>query len=247
MTMERLPHAALDATGRYAKAAKIHRLLGIDQAEPHELRLLEVGTGAGVIASYFAHLSTPRFRVDAVDTVDQRQLADGYAFRLVNDASLPFENAGFDLVVSNHVIEHVGDAASQLLHLKEIARVLKPDGRVYLAVPSRWQIVEPHYRLAWLSWLPPAWRSSYVRLRRAGTHYDCRPLSRGQLESMLTEAGLAYRNLLPQALDAFVRQEGAASWAARFALRLPRAMLQKLASCSPTHIYLLHHMTAEAP
>ena len=239
--MQRQAHAALDAASRYPKAAKIHRLLDLPDADQSEFHLLEIGTGAGVIASYFAQWPSPRYVVEAVDTLDQRQLTEGYAFRLVEGTHLPYADACFDIVISNHVIEHVGDAAEQVQHLREIARVLKPSGRAYLAVPSRWQIVEPHYQLAWLSWLPVAWRTPYLRLRKAGSHYDCRPLGKRQLERMLSLAGLAYRNVLPQALDVFVRQEKAGSWLAWFASRLPRPLLGKVAALSPTHAYLLSH------
>lgn len=245
--MPRQAHAALDAASRYPKAAKIHRLLDLPDGGECERRLLEIGTGAGVIASYFARLSSPRYVVEAVDTVDQRQLSEGYAFQQVEGTQLPYADASFDIVISNHVIEHVGDAPEQLRHLQEIARVLQPAGQAYLAVPSRWQIVEPHYRLAWLSWLPASWRTPYLRLRQAGHDYDCRPLSKRQLERMLRDAGLAYRNVLPQALDIFVRQEKAGSWLASLASRLPRRLLNKAAALSPTHAYLLSHRSDGRP
>ena len=43
---------------------------------------------------------------------------------------LPFRSGTFDLVLSHAVIEHVADAG---LYLRECARVLTPDGRVYLS------------------------------------------------------------------------------------------------------------------
>jgi SAM-dependent methyltransferase len=240
--VQRRPHAALDTTGRYPKAAKIHHLLSHAADAPRsEQRLLEVGTGAGVIASYFAQLEHPRYLVEAVDAVDQRQLSDGYGFQTVAGTLLPFKAAEFDVVISNHVIEHVGNADAQHEHLSEIARVLKPGGVAYLAVPSRWQIVEPHYQLAWLSWLPSAWRSPYLRWRRGISHYDCRPLARGELEHMLATSGLVYRNLLPQALEVFVRQEGTRMPLACLAGCLPHRLVGWLAGLSPTHTYLLRH------
>jgi SAM-dependent methyltransferase len=44
--------------------------------------------------------------------------------------ALPFADGAFDLVLSHAVIEHVSDAT---LYLRECARVLAPDGRVYLS------------------------------------------------------------------------------------------------------------------
>ena len=44
--------------------------------------------------------------------------------------ALPFRPGSFDLVLSHAVIEHVADARR---YLRECARVLAPDGRVYLS------------------------------------------------------------------------------------------------------------------
>ena len=51
-------------------------------------------------------------------------------FALADGMFLPFRAATFDLVLSHAVIEHVADAP---LYLRECARVLKPNGRVYLS------------------------------------------------------------------------------------------------------------------
>jgi SAM-dependent methyltransferase len=47
---------------------------------------------------------------------------------------LPFPARSFDVVLSNHVIEHV---LNQRLHLGEIRRVLADRGVCYLATPNR--------------------------------------------------------------------------------------------------------------
>jgi SAM-dependent methyltransferase len=41
--------------------------------------------------------------------------------------------------------------------LDEVWRVLKPGGLAYLACPNRYSLVEPHYRLPFLSWFPVRW------------------------------------------------------------------------------------------
>ncbi|MFP5465661.1 MAG: class I SAM-dependent methyltransferase, partial [Gammaproteobacteria bacterium] len=145
--MERQGHAALDLKSRNAKARKIEALLGLKPIS-RPLRLLEVGTGSGGIAHYFGTHPALRCEVDAVDVTDTRQIHDGYRFTQVHDVHLPFPDGHFDVVISNHVIEHVGDSSAQRRHLAELRRVLGPAGVGYLAVPNRWQIVEPHYRLA---------------------------------------------------------------------------------------------------
>lgn len=184
----RQPHASLDIPVRLRKACKIERLL-LTRVQLRGSRLLEVGTGSGVIASHLAAVVGPEGRVVGVDVVDQRIIREGFEFVEVQDTGLPFPDGEFSIVVSNHVLEHVGDRHAQQGHLREIRRVLTEDGYLYLAVPNRWAVVEPHYRLPFLSWFPRSMRSLYVRLCRRGTHYDCDPPSHGELLSLIEDAG----------------------------------------------------------
>ena len=231
----RQPHAVLDLPSRRHKGLKIERLLDL-AARPQPLRLLEIGTGSGGIAHYFASHPTLRCRVTAVDVVDQRLVRDGYDFRLVHDTALPFADAGFDVVLSNHVIEHVGGRAAQLAHLREIRRVMAPGAVGYLAVPNRWMLVEPHYRLAFLSWLPRPLRTPYLRLLRRGGRYDCEPLTLPRLDALLAEAGFAWRHLEVEALRATLDIEGAHGAGARLARRLPDTLIAGMRRMIPTLI-----------
>jgi ubiquinone/menaquinone biosynthesis C-methylase UbiE len=233
---ERQPHAVLDLPSRRLKGLKIEHLLDL-HARPQPIRMLEVGTGSGGIAHYFGTNPELHCEVDAVDVHDNRLVSEGYRFMLVSDTSLPFPDQSFDVVLTNHVIEHVGDAAAQLSHLKELRRVLKPDGVGYLAVPNRWMLVEPHYRLAFLSWWPHAWRTPYLRLMRKGTNYDCEPMQMRELERMLSQAGFSFRNLCIEATRATFEIERPRSQAARVLHRIPDAVLRPLRRIIPTLIY----------
>lgn len=184
-------HAVLDLPSRERKARKIARLIGAEPGSPAR-RLLEVGTGSGGIAHWFGQAGPMQWDVESVDVEDVRRLEDGYRFTRVEGVELPFADGAFDVVVSNHVIEHVGDIAAQSRHLRELGRVLRPDGVGYLAVPNRWMLVEPHYKLAFLSWLPRRLRSPYLAWRRGIEHYDCEPLSTPALEQLLARAGWTY-------------------------------------------------------
>jgi hypothetical protein len=74
--------------------------------------------------------------------------------------SLPFRDAAFDVVFSNSVIEHVGDAASQERFASEVARV----GRAYwVQTPNRWFPVEQHLLTPFVHWLPKHWQTAIVR------------------------------------------------------------------------------------
>ena len=233
---ERQPHAVLDLSSRDWKAMKIERLLDLP-GRRQPLRMLEIGTGAGGIAYYFATHPSLRCDVTAVDVIDSRQVRDGYAFHLVPGVNLPFNDASFDVVITNHVIEHVGDAAAQHRHLTEIHRVMKHDGVGYLAVPNRWMLTEPHFQLKFLSWWPHAWRTPYLRLMRKGDFYDCEPLQMRQLERMLAAAGFRYHNLCIEAWRATLEIERPQSFDAVALRRTPDALLKPLRRIIPTLIY----------
>ncbi|WP_114241715.1 bifunctional 2-polyprenyl-6-hydroxyphenol methylase/3-demethylubiquinol 3-O-methyltransferase UbiG [Dyella sp. C9] len=236
-TMERKPHADISNMPlRTLKARKIELLLGLDHS-PAGGSLLEVGTGSGGIAHYFACQVPGQWRVSAVDVIDNRQLTEGYEFRLIDGCALPYADRSFDVVISNHVIEHVGDEASQLIHLRELKRVLKPGGQGYLAVPNRWMVMEPHFRVPLLSWLPRSWRSPYLRLAGKGEHYDCEPLTMGRAERLIEAAGLHYANVGLAALRATVSIERPAGPVIRWLAGMPDGLLKPGLPIMPTLIY----------
>ncbi len=221
---------------RRRKGLKIERLLQLDARPPH-LRMLEIGTGSGGIAHYFGTHPRLQYDVDAVDVADNRRVKDGYRYQQVRGTQLPFDDACFDVVLTNHVIEHVGDAQAQHEHLMEIHRVMKPDGIGYLAVPNRWMLTEPHFKLKFLSWWPHAWRTPYLRLMRKGTFYDCEPLQMRQLERMLRASGFAYRNLCIEAWRETFEIERPDSRGTRLLRRTPDGLLKPLRRIIPTLIY----------
>ena len=240
-------HAVLDLPSRSHKAAKIATLLGADVAGPSR-RMLEVGAGSGGIAHYFGTSGPMGWDVTALDVEDVRRVADGYDFLLVGDAVLPFPDGTFDVVVSNHVIEHVGDEAEQARHLSELRRVMRPDGIGYLAVPSRWMPVEPHFRLPLLSWLPRSLADRYVRLAGRGDHYDCRPLTVGQLEQWLAATGFDFEQQHGRALRLTYELERPRSVLYRWLLRrVPDAAYAMVRRAFPTLIYVLWPRASGAP
>ncbi len=73
--------------------------------------------------------------------------------------ALPFRDGSFDIVFSNSVIEHVGDAASQERFAREVVRV----GRAYwVQTPNRWFPVEQHLLTPFVHWLPRRWQRAIV-------------------------------------------------------------------------------------
>ncbi len=227
------------SASRALKAQKILAVLGDASSQPGT-KLLDIGAGSGWIAQYFSRQQA--FQVSAVDVVDQREVREGFEFQLAQGTALPFESHSFDIVLSNHVIEHVGDINAQLHHLTEILRVLKPGGKVYLAVPNKWSLTEPHYQLPLLSWFPQALASAYVRAAGRGSWYDCKPLGPLTIRRLLARAGFGYRDRAASAMVEMIRIEKQA-W-------LPALPLFRFAAdhfavlfgvISPTQIFVLEN------
>jgi hypothetical protein len=115
---------------------------------------------------------------------------------------LPFRDAAFDIVFSNSVIEHVGDAESQRRFAHEVMRV----GRAYwVQTPNRRFPVEQHLLTPFIHWLPRRWQQAVVprftvwsalvkvtpgRRRFYLEHYlsDVRLLSAGELRGLFPGA-----------------------------------------------------------
>ncbi len=196
-------------------------------------RVLDVGTGSGHIAE---ELATVAAGVVSVDVLDERVARDGFEFVLSVGDRLPFADGAFDIVISNHVVEHVADQAT---HVAELLRVVRPGGVVYLATPNRRWPVDPHHRLPFIAWLPRRAADRYLRVVRGrGTRWDIHPLADADVRRLISGARLI--NALPL-LAVSPASVSLDIWrpAARLARRLPRRWLELTRHLSPTLIYLV--------
>jgi ubiquinone/menaquinone biosynthesis C-methylase UbiE len=152
---------------RAQKAEKIVAVLRAHGLEVSKSRLLDVGCSCGIITSLLAKEFKWLVGVDLERSITQTGHGE-FDFIQADACYLPLDSGSFDAVILNHVLEHVIDSPRLL---GEIWRILVPGGRCYLACPNRFSLIEPHYRLPFLSWLPRSWADAYVRLFKRGECY----------------------------------------------------------------------------
>lgn len=153
--MDRIVHermAAHDSTHWWYRARRdilsdyIARYAGL----PKDARILEIGCGTGHNLPMLAQFGA----VDAIEIDDaSREIASARLGRPVGDAPLPalpgVERGAYDMVAVLDVVEHIEDDVAAL---KAMASVLKPGGRILIAVPAhQWMwsahdVVNHHHR-----------------------------------------------------------------------------------------------------
>jgi SAM-dependent methyltransferase len=107
------------------------------------------------------------------------------AFAVADACAAPFRGGSFDIIICSQVYEH---APSARLLAEEVFRLLKEDGVCFFSGPNRWALMERHYHLPFLSWLPRRWAKG------APGYYE-RPLSATRLRAVLS--AFTIRDLTP--------------------------------------------------
>ncbi|GAB3600196.1 hypothetical protein GCM10027446_33290 [Angustibacter peucedani] len=166
--------AMRDEEKRRRKAAKIlavlRHVLGRDSLAG--LDVVDVGCSQGFIADELAGAgASATYGVD-IDVpglaVAQSRFGEQVRFVCAAGEALPLADASVDVAVFNHIYEHVVDPDAVIADIK---RVLRPDGVLYLGLGNRLGVVEPHYKLPFLSYLPQAAADQYVRAFGRADHY----------------------------------------------------------------------------
>lgn len=116
--IDRKPHASRDLSLRDLKALKVECLLdGASCSQP--IRMRDAGTGSWDIAQYFGTHSTIGDDLNAVGVHDNPAVTDGYRCHQLHDTYFPFPNESFGIVLTNYLMELVGEADVQHPHRAE--------------------------------------------------------------------------------------------------------------------------------
>lgn len=174
------------------------------------LDALDVGAGSGGLSIALAKAGA---NVSAIEPdplrlrwAEVRIRGHGADVRLTAGAAeqLAFPDASFDLVTLDSVIEHVADPDRVI---REVARVLRPAGRVYMVSPNKSSVMnilrDPHYEMLGVV-LMPRWLGRFyverVRLVRRGYWVNVIPSKRWLARRFRAE-GVLLEQLDPEGFE----------------------------------------------
>jgi len=179
----------LESRGRLRKAEKIQRVFNEYKKNiPLGGILLDIGCSGGIIIS---HISIPCTHTIGID-IDSDALKIAHSnidnvaidFICADGMHLPFHGDSIGVVLCNHVYEHLPDSG---MLFAEIFRVLKPGGVCYCAAGNALSVIEGHYHLPFLSWVPKRLAHQYLRIAGRGDYYYEKHLTWWQLRKKLSK------------------------------------------------------------
>lgn len=134
------------------------RVLAEDRGEKTtELEVADIGCGAGTQCMLWAELGHKVHGLDVneplVELARQRteQMGITARFEVGSATNLPFEDQSMDVCILPELLEHVRDWQRVL---DECARILRPQGILYLSTTNKLSPVQYEFRLPLYSWYP---------------------------------------------------------------------------------------------
>ena len=176
----------LDEPSRRAKAAKMTAVIEhfLGREDLNGLQVADIGCSGGIIADEMRSSGACVIGLD-IDVSGLRRAQTRFGgdvdFVCASSERMPFADSSMDVMLCNHVYEHV---VSQTSLFAELRRVVKPSGVIYLGLGNRFGVIEPHYRLPFLSWLPRRLAHVYVRLAGRADSYHEAFTTRGGLKRL---------------------------------------------------------------
>ena len=143
----------------------------LQEAAGAPVRVLDHGCGTGQVVRALRQRGVDAVGCDPFDgggaTLESTPLdLRGSVLCRMENGLIPFQDASFDLVLSNQVLEHVDDVE---LALSELERVLRPGGKVLCLYPDEGVWWEGHSRLPFFHRFGKEnrWRRPYATCLRA--------------------------------------------------------------------------------
>jgi len=175
-----------DIEGRTQKFKKCLSVLQDFHPGTRSLNCLDIGCSSGIITSLLGN----HFQMSIGMDIDAEaiQYAQGHSpstrvhFLTADSMALPFHDNSVDVIVCNHIYEHVPYSDRMM---DEVYRVLKEDGFCYFSAGNKYMVIEGHYGLPFLSWVPKSFAHLYLKMTGTGNFYYEEHLSLRELRKLV--------------------------------------------------------------
>ncbi|CAK8714505.1 hypothetical protein GCAAIG_03860 [Candidatus Electronema halotolerans] len=125
--------------GRRFFTPKVFALFKVIRSLAPEAKVLDVGAGTGGFLEIIEQ-ANQKIKTFGIDIGNPPVFMSKGFFIRGDILNLPFQDNSFDLVTCSHVIEHITDPFNAIAELK---RICKPDGYIYVEVPSHRSALMP--------------------------------------------------------------------------------------------------------
>jgi len=146
-------------------------------AIPHGGRVLDYGSGEGTYLRYFHDRGVEIHGAEITDALVAASRKRGLNVKKVDSFdAIPFSDAEFEVVYLMQVFEHLRDP---LRFMKELSRILKKGGSLYLAVPNAASAWRRAFGFNWVSgYFAPFHLAHYTKaaLARLGSENGFKPV-----------------------------------------------------------------------
>jgi len=146
--------------------------------------ILDLGCGPDPVSKGFWRLSSHVVGIDSSIRYVRSARSNSFLDLVLGDGrSMPFKDESFAFILCNDVLEHVREDGKLM---DELLRVLCLKGVAYLQCANKYQIIEPHFLLPFLSWIPRPLADIYLKVTRKGSSYgEYFPRTRKELLTLI--------------------------------------------------------------
>ncbi|MBI2758710.1 MAG: class I SAM-dependent methyltransferase [Chloroflexi bacterium] len=129
-------------------------------------RLLEIGLGLGhLVGQLEDSFETYGLDLNHWAVAQSRSVVKRTSLETASAQDLPYADAAFGVVIIKHIVEHLPDPARAI---REIGRILEPDGILILATPNLDGLLKPLKGENWIGYQDP----THISLKRPGEWLD---------------------------------------------------------------------------
>ncbi len=178
---------------RAARAEEATEALRISGHDFSKGALLDVGCGLGSTTRWFAtnlNVYSVGIELNTLFAKEAKSHRTNLNYLKASGLKLPFGEKSFHTVILNDVLEHVNYKNADEL-FNEIRRVLNDDGMLYVSVANKYEIMEPHSGLLFVSWFP---RWIYVPMVKEIFHDAVYPYTIRRFRNLATRNGFSWEN-----------------------------------------------------